>query len=263
MGKIAILFSGHLRNIHEIIPNLKNNLLDVIANKYEYDIYMHTWDNNITNDENLCQDKYFIENVVDVIKLFKNNGINIKKISIENQEDIKKNLNINDYLQNNCKNKTINGNNDMRYVVDITNKLFWQYYGHYKTLELVRENKDEYEYILKTRPDMYYDFFDLNLLNNKTKIFFPNSHQHGGCNINQMFFGGNTQDMFKILEYFEQIIYKNKNMNYKFLKENHHSNINFNQLFRFYIVEYLRIKPHFCTYNPQIYRNKNKRIMVR
>lgn len=255
MKKIAILFSGHLRNIYEIIHNLKNNLLDIISLEYDYDIYIHTWDNNITNDKILNNDKNYNKKIIDIKLLFKKNNINIKKILIENQEEIYDKLKINDYLVNNCINKSIHDNFDFEYVKDLTNKLFWQFYGHNKVFELV-DNVDEYYSIIKTRPDLYYDKFDLSLLDKE--IFFPCTHQYDNSNINQIFFGGKPKEMKLILKYFSEIIYKNNNINFEIINKYHDTNINFNQIFRYYIIDYLRLIPFFCNYNPKIYRRKNK-----
>jgi hypothetical protein len=107
---------------------------------------------------------------------------------------------------------------------------------------------------------MFYEQFDINLFNHN--IFFPNSHQHRGSNINQLFFGGKTEYIINILKYFETIIFHNKNINFKLIDKYDKSDINFNCLFRYYILNHLNYKPFFTTYNPKIYRNKENIITI-
>lgn len=208
MKKIAILISGHLRNFNEIIDNFYNNLIIPISSSFLYDIYIHTWDDNYTKDKIMNNDQNFIELKITkeyINNLFNDNDIVIKKIIIENQEQIKNKLNLRDYLNNNTKERSIHGKFDNSYVKDLTNKLFFQYYGHYKVLNCLDFNC-KYDFIIKTRPDMFYERFDINLLNHN--LFFPNSHQQEGSNINQLFFRGKTEYIINILKYFETIIFQ-------------------------------------------------------
>ena len=136
--------------------------------------------------------------------------------------------------------------------------MFFQYYGHYKVLKTI-DNIDDYDFIIKTRPDLLYEKFDTTLFNHD--IFFPESHGGGGTralgNINQLFFGGKAENMKQILNYFTNIIYFNNNMNYTIINRRCKTDINFNCLFRYYIFNNLEYQPFFTTYNPKIYRTKN------
>jgi hypothetical protein len=258
--KVAILLSGHMRNIEEIIDNFKYNFIKPISDKFEYDIYIHTWDNNLTNDNIMNNDKLFLNIKIDneyIYKLFHQNDIIIKKIIIENQEEIYNNLNIQEYLNTNTCGKSIHNNLSSNYVKDLTNKLFFQYYGHYKLLNCL-DKDDKYDFIIKTRPDLFYDVFDINLFN--YDIFFPSSH--GGININQLFFGGKTEYIINILNFFEKIIFHNQQINFELVEKYHKTDINFNYLFRYYIIKILKYNPFYTNYNPKIYRNKNKIITL-
>ena len=261
--KVAILISGHLRNLHEIIDNLYCNLLDPIKSEKNYylNIYIHTWDNNFTCDKTFNHDNNYENIKIDeeyLTNLFKSKNIILKKIIIENQENIKNKINLIDYLKNNTKEKSIHNNFDNDYVQDLTKKLFFQFYGHYKVLEMCDLDCD---FIIKTRPDMIYEKFDIKLF--EQNLFFPNSHQKKGCNINQLFFGGKTEYMISILKYFENCIY-NK-INFELINKYHATDINFNQIFRYYIINVLNYKQilFFTDYNPKIYRNKNKIVKVK
>ena len=262
-NKIAILISGHLRNFDEIINNFYNNLIIPISSNFLYDIYIHTWNNNYTKDKIMNKDENFKEIQINkeyLNKLFNDNNIIIKKIIIENQEEIKDKLDLYNYLINNTKERSIHGNFNNSYVKNLTNKLFFQYYGHYKVLNSL-DLDCKYDFIIKTRPDLFYEKFNIKLLEHN--IFFPNSHQKGGSNINQLFFGGKTEYIIDILKYFERIIFYNKNMNFKVINKYNKFDINFNCLFRYYIFNYLDYKPFLTNYNPKIYRNKEKIITIK
>mgnify|MGYP001092608742 CR=1 FL=1 len=51
-------------------------------------------------------------------------------------------------------------------------------------------------------------------------------------------------------------------MNYTIINSYHKTDINLNNIFRYYITNYLQYKPFFTKYNPQIYRTKNYKITV-
>ena len=206
----------------------------------------------MNNDGNYTDVKITTEYVND---LFNTMNIVVKKIVIENQEQIKSKLAVREYLINNTTGRSIHNKFNNDYVADLTNKLFFQFYGHYKVLECV-DFDCNYEFIIKTRPDMFYKQMDMNLF--KTNIFFPNSHLHNGCNINQLFFGGKTEYMRNILNFFEEVLFHNQNMNFEIIDTYHNSDINFNCLFRFYVLKHLNYRPVFTSYNPKIYRANGK-----
>ncbi len=249
---IAILFSGHLRNILKHVENLKKNLLKVLENNsFKYDIYIHTWDNNLSNDKIANHDKFYTQNIENTLNEL-NKHINIKKILIENQDDIYAKKDINNKIKYLIKNKTFHGKKDTYYVYNLTLKLYYQYYGQYKSYKLI-ENIDNYDYIIKTRPDAYYfDTFDVNIFNND--IIFPNSHLWSGKSINSLFYLGKTKIMKKILEFFNYIYDNEKYLD--LIDKYNCQDINFNQLFRFYIINYMMITPYFSKYNPGIFRNE-------
>lgn len=250
-SKVAILLSGHIRNFQEIINEFKENLIKPIEQYYDYDINIHTWDTNIVEIDYLKRNKYFTKldiNKEYIYNLFKKNNLNINKIIIENQKEVANKLDLKTFFEKQLQGKKVDRN--------VINALFFQYYGHYKVLNCLDLNNN-YEFIIKTRPDMFYEKFDMDLF--KYNIFFPFSHQKRGIgsNINQLFFGGKTEYMLNILKYFENIIYNNKNFNFTFIDKYDNSNFNLNCLFRTYIYKYLNYKPFFTRYNPKIYRHKD------
>lgn len=68
--------------------------------------------------------------------------------------------------------------------------------------------------------------------------------------------------MINILNYFNKIIYFNKKLNIKAIKELKLKNISFNSIFRNYIFDILKYSPKFIDYNPRLYRNKNLIIKI-
>jgi len=257
MSQIAILLSGHVRNIHEHINNLKENLLDILLkNNYQFDIYIHTWDDNLTRDIIYNKDKFFKHKFSDIPTLFENHKIPLKKIMIENQEKKYQKLDINNYLDKTCKKPYLNGKYEQKQLRDLTKKLFWQFYGHHKSLKMITSIHN-YSHIIKTRPDVYYEPFDISLLN--YDCFFPNSHRYNGICINQIFFGGKKDIMIKILGYFREIIYNSqKEIEDSLASTYRKSNLTFNTLFKHYISNILKIEPQYTNYNPRLYRNKNQ-----
>jgi len=260
--KVAILLSGHIRNLSEIINNFKENLIRPLEKDYDYDINIHTWDINIIEKDTDNNNQYY--NNINITKefiynLFKKNDLNINKIIIENQKEIENKLNVKTYLEEQLKGRSFHNSYDSEYISNRTNSLFFQYYGHSKVLDTL-DLDCEYDFIIKTRTDMFYEKFDINLF--KHEIFFPNSHLFGGCNINQLFFGGKKEYMINILKYFETIIFNNNNINFEIVKKYHKYDINFNCLFRFYIFNHLKYTPFFTNYNPKIYRNKENIITI-
>jgi hypothetical protein len=253
--KIAICFSGHLRNIPEHIKNLKTNLLDVISEKHQYDIYMHTWDDNKTCNQMILNNDHYFPNktytITDIITLFKTNNIDIKDIIVENQNDISKLLNTENWLDNAQESSSIHDKLDTKYVRGVLTMLFWQYYGHHAVFNIIK-NIDEYDYIIKTRPDMLYEPFNMQCLD--MPVCFPLSHQKNNTSINSAFFGGQREYMKEILNYFNTIIYKNSTADMSLIRQYHKTDINLNNIFRYYIMKYLKFKPTFCSYDPKLYR---------
>jgi hypothetical protein len=237
MTKTAILIGGHLRNMSEIIDNLSNHTISKYMNR----------------------STYFKSDICDIEKLFAEKGLKIKYINIENQEKLKENISFSEYLTNNLIGRTLHGKNDTTYVRDIISNLFFQYYCHYKTFELIGD-PCEYTNIIKTRPDMFYEDFDAKLLN--SDIFFPNSHRMGGNSINSAFFGGKTEYMCEVLKYFPTILYNNGKLNKDIINKYHRTDINFNNLFKYYVIDYLMLKPLFCKFNPKVYRDKHNIINI-
>jgi hypothetical protein len=86
-----------------------------------------------------------------------------KRCKIDDKLDVKI------YLEKQLKKRSIHDKFEHEYVSNITNFLFFQYYGHYKVLDCL-DLDYKYDFIIKTRTDMFYEKFDMNLFN--YDIFF-------------------------------------------------------------------------------------------
>lgn len=250
---VAILLSGHLRNMSEHLSNFELNLLNPLKEGgYEYHIYIHTWDTNMTNDKIMNNDKYYQKySTKQIIKNIKSKT-KIKKIKIENQDKISKESQFDKIINGITGGRTIHGQSDKYYCNNLTNKLLFQFYGHYASLRLVPD-LSKYSHVIKTRPDAYYFRpFDISILENE--LTFPDTHTHGGTNINQIFFVGESNIMANILQYFD-VISRDASIieNYNAKNDNHDANVN--KIFRFYIIDFLGLNPIFNSFNPGLYRS--------
>tara|TARA_Y100001938_G_scaffold138511_1_gene204120 strand:+ start:95 stop:796 length:702 start_codon:yes stop_codon:yes gene_type:complete len=160
--KRALLLFGHMRTFKECSKYLKQNLL----NDTEYDIFIHTWDENEAKTKSHHNEhmdvKKFSEDEKNEIK----NIYNPKNIIIETQ--------IVDDYDTTCPNNEINadGQRNMIKSLFMVNQLKKQY-------EI--ENNFTYDVVLKMRPDILLmrKFKDMEIKNNSifiagNKLGYPN-----------------------------------------------------------------------------------------
>tara|TARA_B100000282_G_C31728261_1_gene489586 strand:- start:656 stop:1450 length:795 start_codon:yes stop_codon:yes gene_type:complete len=165
--KIAICFWGITRSLKYTINSIKKRIFEILTlNKIEYDIFMHCYSiktyNNIRSNEktsNFDNEEYKL--------------LNPKYLAIDSQEEISEKLNLKDYRTH----------FDPYYnKYDTVNNIILASYSKSKVVDLIKESKNEYDYVIYLRPDVYYindfdiGFFDL--INNDT-ICTPNFHCFG------------------------------------------------------------------------------------
>ena len=164
--KIAILISGHVRN-----NNIKNSL-DLLKN-YNYDVFVHTWDNIGTKGRETNLDDYtdskLIENELMTIP-------NLKKYKIENNKKF-----INELKQENVTyfnySSPENFIKSQLYSISESYKIFEEY------SEL---NGEKYDIVIRTRFENEFTSFTvdedlLHNIENYNVIFLPNkdcNHHH-------------------------------------------------------------------------------------
>ena len=133
--KIAIQLFGHLRTYKKCFPALKKHLL----NKYNCDIFIHTWDtidhNTKTWHKNKCKNAIEKVNKNEIVSLY-----HPKTIKIEKQ--ISNNLGV---LTANNRQISILGITSMFYSMQQVNELRRQY-------EI--ENSVKYDFVICLRPDI-------------------------------------------------------------------------------------------------------------
>ena len=175
--KIAIGFFGITRSLKYTINYIKENIFNIFKlNNIEYDIFIHTYFltnyKNIRTKENINDEK--IDN-----KEYK--LLNADYIEIDNQEEIKKKLNLKLY-------RTYRDPWNTNY--NSVDNFILGNYSKFKLTNMIENTNINYDYILYIRPDcFYYNKFNIKYLNkvNNNTIVIPNIHCHGRYNINDRF----------------------------------------------------------------------------
>jgi GR25 family glycosyltransferase involved in LPS biosynthesis len=184
--RIGILLSGHIRNL-AIVDSIDNFLKN-----YNYDIFIHTWDNIGTKGTETNLDANAEEkNVEEYIKNIKN----LKRYTIENNKEFIMNIN--------RKEEYVNFSSPEEFIKS-------QLYSINKSYKLmlgysISENI-KYDIIIKARFDCVFTTFDLNdiivnNINNYKIIFTPDGeHAHpdyrGSCwACDNMYYGYNLREV--------------------------------------------------------------------
>jgi hypothetical protein len=176
--RIAILFFGLTRSLPNVYASLKENLFDVLTNNnIDYDNFIHTY--TLSNPYKNPITKSIINNYDnDAYKL-----LNPRDYILQNQDLVKQKLIINQYYTyvsnwQGCAPTLELGCSFIRNMV-------LALYSKKKVVELFSKYKNEYDYVIITRPDQKLDNkFNINafrLLNNNN-IIIPKEHSYTGIN---------------------------------------------------------------------------------
>jgi hypothetical protein len=197
--KVAVCYSGFLRNIEKTFPNI----LDKMLSSHSVDFFIHTWD---------------VEEYEDEIEYSKKN-INPKLILVEKQKHFERNpfsfincdLTEEEYkiqLQNSgehhkfvpipCEQNNFKFDKELEvvkfgYYSSFPYNFLSQFYSLYKAIELKKiyeqQNEFEYDCVIRIRPDVFlYDTIDLNLFDLKTiNLFTAPLHKGTNLTINDHF----------------------------------------------------------------------------
>lgn len=160
--KIAILLSGHIRD-GLILKSIENKF-----QPYDYDIFVHTWDNYGTKstETNLNAEVKHNEIEEKIKKIF-----NLKKFLIENNKNF-----INSLKPLTC--EVVNYSSPEEFIAS-------QMYSIYKSNELMKEYKSEnnikYDLVIKLRFDLFIESIQINektlfKINNYNLIFTSSDH---------------------------------------------------------------------------------------
>lgn len=177
--KIAICFSGHFRNFHNVKNNIFEKLINPLRQNYDTDIFVQTWDTLDTVNGpkglegsvnlQLTQTRTDVNYILDVLDPI--------SISILNKKICARYLQLNHINPNNKINFEALSS---KYTV-INGELipFSQLLGIYLANELSSDfeiaNHFEYDLIIRTRPDFCYTINILDILKfENSKLFVPN-----------------------------------------------------------------------------------------
>jgi hypothetical protein len=177
--KIAVIFYGLTRSLSKTINSLKENLFNNLTKRsIDYDIFIHTykingvyyncWSNEYTNN-------YYNE---DVQRL-----LNPKYYIYDNQEDVINSINFYEYYSN--LGDWLDPNNSPEKVKYLIKNMCLALYSKKKITKLFEKYKNEYNYAIIIRPDLFLknqiNFDCLDKLDNKN-IFIPESEWFWGVN---------------------------------------------------------------------------------
>ena len=161
---IAIGFFGITRSLKHTIKSIHEKVFDVFKeNNIEYHIFIHTF--HLTNYKNIRTGE-----VVNDIDNEEYKLLNAHYIQIDNQEEIKQNINMSLY-------RTHRDPWNTQYN-SVDNFILAQY-SKLKLTQMIEETKNNYKYILFMRPDcLYLDKFKIEWFDliNDNSIVIPNFH---------------------------------------------------------------------------------------
>jgi len=187
--KVAILFFGLTRSLRKIYNNLKEKIFDELTNNgFEYDIFIHTY-----ILENPYINKWSKENITN----YDNEAykiLNPKYYLLENQNKVESKLNIKAYC---TKLGNWAGCAQTPFMKQyLVRNMILALHSKKMVTKMFAEKKDEYDYVIITRPDQKYNsklnvrVFDLLVTNNndnqidknEKNIIIPQEHSYHGYN---------------------------------------------------------------------------------
>jgi len=173
--KVALAFFGITRSLKYTIESIKTNIFHILKlNEIEYDIFMHTY--RVNNYTNIRTGEKTNSYDNDEYKL-----LNPKYIQIDDQEEIKKRINMNLYRTHPDPWKT-NYNSVDNFIL--------AQYSKAQLVEMIDNTNVQYDYVIYIRPDcLYVDKINVEYLThvNDTTICIPNFHLFGPYNFNDRF----------------------------------------------------------------------------
>jgi hypothetical protein len=173
--KIALCFFGITRSLKFTIYSIRENILDIFKlNNIKYDIFMHTY--HLTTYKNIRTNECVTNIDNEEYKL-----LNPTFIEIDDQDEIKKKINMNLY-------RTHRDPWNTKYN-SVDNFILAQY-SKSRIVSMIEKQNTNYDYILFIRPDcIYLTKFSMNYfsyINNNT-ICIPRFHSYGPYNFNDRF----------------------------------------------------------------------------
>ena len=174
--KIALCFFGITRSLKYTIKSINERIINILnKNNVEYDIFLHTYYLKNYNNIRTRESKSDIDN--DEYKLLK-----AKYVQIDNQDKIKKEINMEQYRTHKDPWNT-NYNSVDNFILAQYSKL--------QIVKMIEKSDNSYDYIIYLRPDVLY-ISDINL------NFFNKITDHVICIPDFHCFKNNFNDRFAI-----------------------------------------------------------------
>jgi len=176
--RVAILFFGLTRSLKNVYENLKENIFNELTNNgYEYDIFIHTYS---------LENPYINQWSGEKVENYDNQSykiLNPKYYIIEKQSEIEKKININAYCSRLGDWKGCANTPEMKkYLV---RNMVLALHSKMMITELFRQHKNEYNYVIITRPDqMLHSKINTKVFSqlNDNNIIIPYEHSYYGYN---------------------------------------------------------------------------------
>jgi len=158
--RIALVFWGLTRSLNKTYPNIKNKIFDHLKNnKIEYKIFLHTYYfKGLLNDKRTGEKNVKLN--FDEYKLLQPDYY-----KIDNQDEIKKQININKYLKF-----------KYAYINKTSENLICALYSQLQATLLLEQSTEKFDYIWYIRPDVIFkDIFPLRWLKwvNSNRFIVP------------------------------------------------------------------------------------------
>jgi hypothetical protein len=173
--KIALCFFGITRSLTYTIDSINQNILNIFKiNNIKYDIFIHTYKLS----------HYINKRTKENFKNVDNNEyklLNANFIEIDDQDDIKKKINVIQYRTH--KDPWNTGYNSV-------DNFILSAYSKSRLVDMIEKTKYKYDYILYLRPDcLYIDKFNIDFFKkiNDNTICIPNFHLSVKYNFNDRF----------------------------------------------------------------------------
>lgn len=176
--RIALGFFGITRSLKYVIASIKENILNVLhLSNIDYDIFVHTYYLSTDFVNNRTKERVDIKNIDnEEYKL-----LNANYLQVDDQETIKKNINLLQY-RTHMDPWYSNYNSVDNFILAQYSKLM--------LTNMIEKSNNNYDYILFLRPDcLYLNKFDVNFLKsaNDHTLCIPNFHLFGPYNFNDRF----------------------------------------------------------------------------
>lgn len=222
--KVAICLSGHFRKFKETFPSIDSHILK----KYDCDVFIHTWDKLGYSCRYKTDQIVSSYNVNEIINLYKP-----KKIVTESEKFVEELKRQGDQYAPHLK-------NEPKHVGHMAS-MFYKIYAANELMKLhTLETGAKYDVIIRLRPDLFINHFNMPIINNS--IFIPAMYSGENWYNDQIAIGSqNAMDLYCSMFFDMPEYFRNKG---EFYPEKFVANC----------MRKKNLKVEFCDINYYIYR---------